>query len=130
MYQKDIEELRQKLTTYETEGSNNNNNDWLDIRKILEERIKLLTNMLFSRNKTEDEPKDKELWSEGAGDLIVDNKLVSSKKLNESLNTSTDLAFIRMKEMHKEKDKQSQYIEELQQKNQYLTDSKQNVFYM
>ena len=130
MYQKDIEELRLRLSAYEleTEGKNiTTMTEGPDIRKVLEERIKLLTNMLFARHKEEDEPKGKELWSEGAGDLIVDNKLVASKRLNETLNTSSDLALIRMKEMHKEKDKQQHYIEELLHKNQYLTDSKQNV---
>jgi hypothetical protein len=32
-----------------------------------------------------------------------------------------------MKEMHKEKDKQQQFIDELLKKNQYLSDSRQNV---
>ena len=58
-YQRDIEDLREKLLVYETEGKTVNT-EGLDIRRILEERIKLLTNMLFSRNNKE-EPKDKEL---------------------------------------------------------------------
>jgi Kinesin motor domain len=129
IYQKDIEDLRQKLSTYENEGRVSNN-DKSDIRRTLEERIKLLTSMLFSRHKNEDEPKDEELWSEGAGDLIIDTKLVTSRKTSDVLNTSSDFAFLRMKEMHKEMDKQHQYIEELLQKNQYLTDSKENVIFI
>lgn len=132
MYQKDIEELRLRLNAYEIENQDRSVPliEGPDIKKVLEERIKLLTNMLFSRHRDEDEPKGKELWSEGAGDLIVDNKLFASKKVPENLNTSSDLALIRMKEMHKEKNKQQQVIEELQHKTQYLTDSKQNVIFM
>ncbi|OMJ82840.1 hypothetical protein SteCoe_16373 [Stentor coeruleus] len=137
MYQKDIEELRQRLNAYENESKSvvvetegidaTINTEGNDIRKILEERIKMITGILFSKKLSENEPQAKELWSEGAGDLIVDTKLVGSKKLNESLNTSADFAMTRMKEMHKEKDKQQQYIEELEQKIQYLTDSKNNL---
>jgi hypothetical protein len=136
-YQKDIEELRLKLSAYENESrvvvmesegvDATFNTDGNDIRKILEERIKMLTGVLFTKRKVDDEPQAKELWSEGAGDLIVDTKLVGSRKLNDSLNTSADFALIRMKEMHKEKDKQQHYIEELEQRVQYLTDSKHNV---
>ena len=134
MYQKDIEELRIRLSAYENEVKTNNscnntttNIETSNIRKVLEERIKLLTGMLFTKNKHEIEQKDRELWSEGAGDLFVDMKLTSVKKNNETLNTSADLALLRMKEMHREKDKQKHCIEELTQKVQYLTDSKQNL---
>ncbi|OMJ89111.1 hypothetical protein SteCoe_8837 [Stentor coeruleus] len=138
VYQKDLEILRKELENAQ-QGGKDKLDEALGIRKKLEERISRLTQMLFNQSRQnhmlksfEENSQDfkSNFWCPGAGDLIVDIKMVSQgeKPINVlKFDQKGILALEKMRTMNLDLKKKEQEINELKEFKQSLLDSKINL---
>lgn len=138
-YQRDIENLRRKLEEAENGGRTKAEEAYRH-KKKLEERILKLTNMLFNRTKWDHERREAnrerenvDLWVGTAGDLFVDTKLLSKythskpKSPTLSFDDKGMLAYLNMKKVSKEKNHYKSQMKLLQERNNALKESRNNV---
>ena len=132
-YQRDIDMLRAQIELAQENGKIRAE-ETITMKKLLEERILKLTNLLINRDSKEKRKIGYEnVWSRVSGILIVDDRLQKCKQkevIEQKIlrfDSKGSLAIERMKTMNqifKEKDKQ---IQTLTETKQFLVDSKVNL---
>ena len=136
-YQKDLEQLRKELD-FAQQGGKAKVEEANLARKLLEERVARLTQMLFNQsrqhhttNYSEEIGKyGKSMWCSGAGDLLIDRKLENRTEKNGGslkFDQKGAMALERMRTMHLDIKKMEQENNELKECKQSLLDSKINL---